>query len=343
VCRVIAASASLHRESCIPQHAIHCLCACSPALKSFQVRGAHALSLMALCLHRASRARPLARGRLLLWHASDVRERRSLFGLHCDSMLRAGNAPVGYRGARVGCNCVERHVVNSFGASARAGRLQPPLGFRCALRRCSLRVPVPHLALRARRESLPGASLRARSRGERAAEVRLDFCLTVLSLTGPVVLQAPQAGAPNTVWVKRKDVAGAQYVAVKGVDLQQTVDDFKARWVAQAKLDVDPSLVTLRLVKSSEAEPEPDEEANAKELRPRLTLASAGLTDGCSLLAFTTKSALSAPPLVFALLDGLSSPLTQAPRYPMRLWLHANLPCLSWMPLCSRCESSRPR
>ena len=259
-------------------------------------------------------------------------------------MLRAGHAPVGYRGARVGCNCVERHVVNSLGAPARAGRLQPALGFRCALRRCSLRVPVPHLALRARRESLPGASLRARSRGERAAEVRLDFCLTMLSLTGPVVLQAPQAGAPNTVWVKRKDVAGAQYVAVKGVDLQQTVDDFKARWVAEEKLDVRPSLVTLRLVKCGSRKPEVDDEAKAEVLDdPRLTLASAGLTDGCSLLAFTTKSALSAPPLVFALLNGLSSPLAQAPRYPMRLWLHANLPCLSWMPLCSRCESSRPR
>ena len=100
------------------------------------------------------------------------------------------------------------------------------------------------------------------------------------------MLQAPQAGAPNTVWVKRKDVVGAQYVAVKGVDLQQTVDDFKARWVSQAKLDVDPSLVTLRLVESSSAEPTPEEEAVAKELRPRLTLAAAGITDSCSLLAF---------------------------------------------------------
>jgi hypothetical protein len=203
---------------------------------------------------------------------------------------------------------------------------------------------VPHLALRARRDSLPGATLRVRSRGERAAEVRLDFCLTVLSLTGPVVLQAPQAGAPITVWVKRMDVAGARYDFIKNVDPeQQLVAELIARWVVQAKLDVDPSLVTLRLVKSSEAEPIPEEEAIAKELRPRLTLTSAGLTDGCSLLAFTTKSALSAPPLVFALLKGLSSPLAQAPRYPMRLWLHANLPCLSWMPLCSRCESLRPR
>jgi hypothetical protein len=90
------------------------------------------------------------------------------------------------------------------------------------------------------------------------------------------------------------DVAGAQYVAVKGVDVLQTVDDFKARWIAQEKLDERPSLVTLRLVESSEAEPEPDEEANAKELRPRLTLAAAGLTDGCSLLAFVVGTNASA-------------------------------------------------
>ena len=94
-------------------------------------------------------------------------------------------------------------------------------------------------------------------------------------------MQAPLAGAPITVWVKRMDVADAQYVEVENVDLEQSVSKFKARWVAQAKLDVDPSLVTLRLVKSSEAEPKPEEEAIAKELRPRLTLASAGLTDGC--------------------------------------------------------------
>ena len=119
-----------------------------------------------------------------------------------------------------------------------------------------------------------------------------------------MVLQVPQASAPITVWVKRMDVADAQYVEVENLDLEQTVSKFKARWVAQAKLDVDPSLVTLRLVKSSEAEPKPEEEAIAKELRPRLTLAAAGLTDGCSLLAFTTKSAFSAPPLVFALLVG---------------------------------------
>jgi hypothetical protein len=81
-------------------------------------------------------------------------------------------------------------------------------------------------------------------------------------------------------------VAGARYDFVKNVDPQQLVAELIARWVSQAKLDVDPSLVTLRLVESSAAEPTPEEEAVAKELRPRLTLAAAGLADGCSLLAF---------------------------------------------------------
>ena len=103
------------------------------------------------------------------------------FGLHCDAMLCAGHAPVGFRGARVGSSCAERHVVNSLGAPARAGRLQPALGFRCALRRCSLRVSVPHLALRPRHESLAGASLRVRSQAKRSAEVRLALCSSVLS------------------------------------------------------------------------------------------------------------------------------------------------------------------
>ena len=113
--------------------------------------------------------------------------------------------------------------------------------------------------------------------------------------------QVPQAGASITVWVKREGVPGLQYVAIKGVDVLETVDDLKARWVAKAKLDVDPSLVTLRLVESSAAEPTPDEEAIAKnkaeDLRPRLTLAAAGLTDGCSLLVFVGGSSNLPPSL----------------------------------------------
>ena len=91
---------------------------------------------------------------------------------------------------------------------------------------------------------------------------------------------------PVTVWVKRMDVAGAQYVDVGNVDLEQTVSKFKSRWVAQAKLDVDPSLVSLRLVNAAGVDPSADEEKQAVELRPRLSLAAAGITDGCSLLAF---------------------------------------------------------
>ena len=125
---------------------------------------------------QAARAAARFHGTLLTC-ASDA----ASFGLHCDAMLRAGHAHVGYRGARVGSDCVERHFVNSLDAPARPGRLPPPLGFRCALRRCSLRVPVPHLALRARRESFAGVSLRVRSQAKRSAEVRLALCLTVLS------------------------------------------------------------------------------------------------------------------------------------------------------------------
>ena len=62
-------------------------------------------------------------------------------------------------------------------------------------------------------------------------------------------MQAPLAGAPITVWVKRMDVTGARYDFIKNVDPQELVAELIARWVAQAKLDVRPSLVTLRLVK----------------------------------------------------------------------------------------------
>ena len=98
----------------------------------------------------------------------------------------------------------------------------------------------------------------------------------------------------RTVWVKRMDVQGARYVAVKGVDVQQLVDDFTARWVALAKLDVDPSLVTPRLVRCGSHKPTTDEEEAAVVLDdPRLSLVAAGVTEGCSLLAFIESSAFS--------------------------------------------------
>ena len=90
-----------------------------------------------------------------------------------------------------------------------------------------------------------------------------------------------------TLWVKPLDIAGARYVEVEDVDLQQTVSKFIARWVSQEKLDVRPSRVTLRLVACGARKPSAAEEAAAAELDdPRLTLAEAGVLDGCSLLAF---------------------------------------------------------
>ena len=91
-------------------------------------------------------------------------------------------------------------------------------------------------------------------------------------------------------------VDAAQYAEVEDVDLQQTVSKFKARWVAQAKLDVDPSLVTLRLVARGARKPTAKQEAKAKELDdPRLSLADAGVTDGCSLLAFVAGAHACSP------------------------------------------------
>ena len=101
---------------------------------------------------------------------------------------------------------------------------------------------------------------------------------------------------PATVWVKRMDVVGAQYVSVKSVNCETTVDDFKSRWVAQEKLDAAPSLVSLRLVKCGARKPSAEEEKQAVELDdPRLSLDEAGITDGCSLLAFVASSALRSP------------------------------------------------
>ena len=108
---------------------------------------------------------------------------------------------------------------------------------------------------------------------------------------GPGVLQAPQAGAPITVWVKRMDVTGASYGEVESVDLQQTVSKFRARWVAQEQLDVDPSLVTLRLVKCGPGKPTPAQEAKAEVLDdPSLNLAEAHVTGTAWLLADTVQA-----------------------------------------------------
>ena len=92
---------------------------------------------------------------------------------------------------------------------------------------------------------------------------------------------------PVTVWVKRMDVAGEQYVSVKSDNCETTVDDFKSCWVAQAKLDVDSSLVTLRLVKYGARKPSTEEEKQAAELDdPSLSLLDMNITGSVWLLAF---------------------------------------------------------
>ena len=91
-----------------------------------------------------------------------------------------------------------------------------------------------------------------------------------------------------TLWVKRTG-DGTQYDDIAAVP-SETVAQFKRRWVAQEKLDVTPSLVSLRLVKCGPARltKDPAERKTAEEaallLDPADTLAEAGVTDGSWLL-----------------------------------------------------------
>jgi hypothetical protein len=102
-----------------------------------------------------------------------------------------------------------------------------------------------------------------------------------------------QPGERWTLWVKRTDVEGARYDLVKHVDPEQLVAELIARWVSDKKLDVEPSLVSLRLVKCGPGKPIPVEEDAAEELDdPSLTLAGAGITRTAWLLAFMA----AAPP-----------------------------------------------
>jgi len=95
-----------------------------------------------------------------------------------------------------------------------------------------------------------------------------------------------------TLWVKRTDKVGARYAEVENVDPRATVSKFIARWVASEKLDVTPSLVSLRLVPDTgnKEEPTPAQEAAATVLPPRKTLAEAGVADGSWLVAVFARS-----------------------------------------------------
>ena len=104
-----------------------------------------------------------------------------------------------------------------------------------------------------------------------------------------------QAGG-LTLWVKRTDVPNARYTASLQVGAASTVDEFIARWVAQARLELDPGLVSLRLVKRGPdrltkvpAERVAAEEA-ATTLDPADTLAEAGVTDSSWLVAVFARS-----------------------------------------------------
>jgi hypothetical protein len=129
--------------------------------------------------------------------------------------------------------------------------------------------------------------LRARRRCAHSRTASSPHCALRALRSRARRLPQASAHAAVTLWLKPTDIAGARYVGVEDVDLQQTVSKFIARWMAQAKLDVDPSRVTLRLVACGTRKPSAAEEAAAAELDdPRLTLAEAGVLHGCSLLAF---------------------------------------------------------
>jgi len=198
------------------------------------------------------------------------------------TMLLVGRAPAACRAPRLGGASAGRDGGAAAAAPALARGLQLRQGLRAALRPLSVAALPP--ALRARRGRTSGTLFRLCSSGARAAEVRPARLLCLHTCTS-LWLLCQQASAPITVWVKRTDVTGARYAAVKGVDPQQTVDDFIARWMAQAKLDIDPALVTLRLVPCEARKPTPEEEQEAAELDPLDTLIAAGVADGFFVLA----------------------------------------------------------
>jgi len=111
-------------------------------------------------------------------------------------------------------------------------------------------------------------------------------------------LRISQAGElPSlTLWVKRTDAREAPYFITRNVARDCLVADFTARWVASEKLDVTPSLVSLRLVPDTgdKEEPTPADESRATVLNPRKTLAEAGVVDGSCLLAVFAQAAPSA-------------------------------------------------
>jgi hypothetical protein len=104
------------------------------------------------------------------------------------------------------------------------------------------------------------------------------------------------------------DVDGAQYVSVKSVNCETTVDDFKSRWLAQEKPDATPGLVSLRLVKrglggvpTAEQEAEALQSPTSLLADPSQTLAKAGVAGGSWLVAVFASAVAAASKALDAL------------------------------------------
>jgi hypothetical protein len=112
--------------------------------------------------------------------------------------------------------------------------------------------------------------------------------------------------------VKRTDVEGARYDLVKHVDSGQLVAELIARWVSEEKLDVRPSLVTLRLVPCAPGDdPSEEQERATTALSPRRTLREAGVADGSLLLADFADEGRGRPGVSFESLLGNSGAYRQ--------------------------------
>ena len=95
-----------------------------------------------------------------------------------------------------------------------------------------------------------------------------------------------------TLWVKPTHVEGARYAASRQVDPATSVDEFISRWLAERKLDCDPLLVSLRLVKRGPGGvPTAEQESEALQSPasllndPSETPVEAGVADGSWLVA----------------------------------------------------------
>ncbi len=95
-------------------------------------------------------------------------------------------------------------------------------------------------------------------------------CATSCACAALRLLRCAQPAECWTLWLKYKQGNNewTRYFAVRGVDPARSVDEFIERIMSDKKLDVDPSLVTLRLVKRGPGVPTASEEVQAAPLEP---------------------------------------------------------------------------